>query len=77
MKSKNILANIQSKSIKEAKDEINSILDRLEKNDVDLVASIDDYQKLIKLNNLVDRLFKDKVRTISALNKKNKKNISK
>jgi exonuclease VII small subunit len=77
MKSKNILANIQSKSIKEAKDEINSILDRLEKNDVDLGASIDDYQKLIKLNNLVDRLFKDKVRTISALNKKNKKNISK
>ena len=76
MKSKNILANIQSKSIKEAKDEINSILDRLEKNDVDLGASIDDYQKLIKLNNLVDRLFKDRVRTISALNKKNKKTIS-
>tara|TARA_B110000967_G_C18868475_1_gene554049 strand:- start:1772 stop:1990 length:219 start_codon:yes stop_codon:yes gene_type:complete len=70
MKSKNILASIQSKSIKEAKDEINSILDRLEENDVDLGASIEDYQKLIQLNNHVDRLLKDKVKEISAINKK-------
>ena len=70
MKTKNILASIQSKSIKEAKDEINSILDRLEENDVDLGASIEDYQKLIQLNNHVDRLLKDKVKEISAINKK-------
>ena len=70
MKSKNILASIQSKLIKEAKYEINSILDRLEENDVDLGASIEDYQKLIQLNNHVDRLLKDKVKEISAINKK-------
>ena len=32
MKSKNILGEIKSKSIKEAKNEINRILDKLEKN---------------------------------------------
>ena len=42
MKSKNILGEIKSKSIKEAKNEINRILDKLEKNDTDLENSIDD-----------------------------------
>ena len=36
MKSKNIPADIKSKSIKEAKEEINVILSKLEKNDADL-----------------------------------------
>ena len=38
MKSKNIPGDIKSKSIKEAKDEINVILGKLEKNDADLQA---------------------------------------
>jgi exonuclease VII small subunit len=72
MKSKNIPADVKSKSIKEAKEEINVILSKLEKNDADLGASIDDYQRLIQLNNHIDFLFKKRVKDISVLVKKNK-----
>ena len=74
MKSKNIPGDIKSKSIKEAKDEINVILGKLEKNDADLHASMEDYKRLIYLNDHVDRLFKDRVKEISIKNKENKKN---
>jgi exonuclease VII small subunit len=74
MKSKNIPADVKSKSIKEAKDEINVILSKLEKNDADLQASMEDYKRLIYLNNHVDRLFKDRVKEISIKNKETKKN---
>jgi|TARA_B110000211_G_C14088071_1_gene557587 exonuclease VII small subunit len=72
MKSKNILADIKSKSLKEAKDEINIILSKLEKNDTDLESSTEDYQRLIQLNNHVDFLFKKKVKEISVSSKKSK-----
>ena len=65
MKTKNIPHNIKSKSIKEAKDEINTILSKLEKNDADLEASIEDYQRLIQLNHHVDTLFKNKMKEVS------------
>tara|TARA_Y100000816_G_C25557455_1_gene301318 strand:+ start:117 stop:338 length:222 start_codon:yes stop_codon:yes gene_type:complete len=61
MSSKNIPEDIKSKSLKEAKDEINEILSKFEKNDVDLQASQDDYQRLIQLNNHVNILFKKKI----------------
>ena len=70
MTNKNIPADIKSKSIKEAKDEIDQILSKLEKNDVNLEASVSDYQRLIQLNKHVDFLFKNKVKEISSLNKK-------
>ena len=73
MKNKNIPADIKSKSIKEAKDEINDILSKLEKNDADLQESMGEYQRLISLNNHIDSLFKERVKTISSLNKKQKK----
>ena len=74
MKNENIPADIKSKSIKEAQDEINAILDKLEHKDIDLSSSIDDYQRLIKLNKYIDTLFKRKVKEISSISKKNKKN---
>ena len=61
MKSKNILGDIKSKSIKETKNEINIILAKLEKNDTDLEASIEDYHRLMQLNHHIDSLFKEKV----------------
>ncbi|MFL2889511.1 MAG: exonuclease VII small subunit [Pelagibacteraceae bacterium] len=70
MKSKNILGDVKSKSLKEAKDEINKILSKFEKNDVDLEAYRNDYNRLLQLNNHVDALFKNKVKEISVLNKK-------
>ena len=42
MKNENIPADIKSKSIKEAQDEINEILIKLEGKDVNLADSIDD-----------------------------------
>jgi|TARA_B110000444_G_scaffold249799_1_gene275375 exonuclease VII small subunit len=76
MKSKNIPADIKSKSLKDAKDEINVILGKLEKNDANLEASIMEYQRLIQLNKHVDYLFQQKVKDISNLAKsiKSKKN---
>ena len=70
MKNENIPADIKSKSLKEAKDEINQILGKLEKNDVDLEASKIDYERLVKLNYHVDQLFKKKVKEINSPFKK-------
>ena len=74
MKNENILADIKSKSLKEAQDEINEILIKLESKDADLANSIDDYQRLIQLNKYVDLLFKKKVKEISLISKSRKKN---
>ena len=70
MKNKNIPADIKSKSLKEAKDEINRILGELEKKDADLKGSLKEYERLIQLNNHIDALFKVKSRQISLSNKK-------
>ena len=69
MKSKNILGEIKSKSLKQAKEEINDILSKLEKKDADLATSLDDYQRLIQLNNHIDSLFKNRFKEISRINK--------
>ena len=70
MKSKNIIADIKSKSLKETKEEINKILKKLEKNEVNLENSKDDYQRLIRLNSHMDILFKKKFKEISTSLKK-------
>ena len=77
MKNENIPAEVKSKSLKEAREEINDILNKLESKDVDLESSIDDYKRLIQLNNHIDILFKKKVKEISSINKNNKKNDKK
>ena len=77
MKSENIPADIKSKSLKEVRDEINDILNKLESQDVDLTASIDDYKRLIQLNNYIDILFKKRVKEISLTTKEIKKNDKK
>jgi len=70
MKNKNIPADIKSKSIKEAKNEINTILSQLEKNDTDLKATTKEYERLLQLNNHIDSLFKSRAKEISAITKK-------
>ena len=77
MKNENILANIKSKSLKEARDEINEILNKLESKDTDLASSIDDYQRLIQLNKKINLMFKKKVKEISLINIKIKKDDKK
>ena len=77
MKNENIPADVKSKSLKEARDEINDILNKLEGKDTDLAGSIDDYKRLIQLNNHIDTLFKKKVKEISSITKEIKKNDKK
>jgi len=74
MKNENIPAEVKSKSLKEARDEINDILNKLESKDVDLGGSLDDYKRLIQLNNHINSLFKKKVKEISSTTKEIKKN---
>ena len=77
MKNENIPADVKSKSLKEARDEINDILNKLESKDADLAGSIDDYKRLIQLNNHIDILFKKKIKKISSTTKEIKKNDKK
>ena len=58
MKVENIPAEIKSKSLKEAKDEINEILTKLESKDFDLSKAENMYKKLIYLNKHIENLFK-------------------
>ena len=64
MKNENIPADIKSKSLKQARDEINEILNKLESKDVDLSGSLAEYQRLIMLNKHINFLFKAKVKEI-------------
>ena len=69
MKSENIPDTAKSKSIKEIKEELNHILEKLENNEINLSESINDYQKLIHLNKLLEAHFKKKAKEISAIGK--------
>ena len=73
MKNENIPADVKSKSLKEAREEVDNILNKLENKGNDLKDSLNDYKRLIQLNNYIDLLFKKRVKEISkstrALNK--------
>ena len=81
MKDKNLLDDIKNKSLNELTELANNIIEKLE-NENNLELLINDYQKLIKLNNLIERKFQNTSREISQetrnkinliLNKKNGK----
>ena len=61
----NIPAEIKSKSLKEARDEINEILRKLENDNFDLKSVDNIYKRLIYLNKHVENLFKIKSKEIS------------
>ena len=73
MISKNIPEDIKNKSIKETKEEINKILEKIEKGDANLESHASDYDKLLKLNKHMDELFKKKLKEINSLGKENVK----
>ena len=70
MKNENIPPDIKSKSLKEARAEIDAILGKLENQETNLDESISDYQRLILLNKHIDHLFKKKFKEITEKNKK-------
>ena len=65
MKSKNIPADIKLKSIKEAQNEVKEILLELEKSDANLEDSIEDYTRMMHLNNHIQEQYKKKIKEIS------------
>ena len=69
MKIENIPADIKSKSLKETRDEIDAILNKLENQETNLEESIDDYQRLILLNKHIDQLFKRRLKEVSEKKK--------
>ena len=86
MKDKNLLVDIESKSLEELNNLANKIIDNLEKKNLE--DFVQEYQDLIKLNNYIEKKFqqetkfiskktKDKIDQIISYGKKTKKNIQK
>tara|TARA_B100001093_G_C26451002_1_gene852277 strand:+ start:450 stop:668 length:219 start_codon:yes stop_codon:yes gene_type:complete len=67
MKNENIPGDIKSKSLKEAREEVDKILRKLESQDINLSNSFEEYQRLIELNKHIDILFKTKLKEISFM----------
>ena len=86
MKDKNLLADIETKSLEDLNNLANKIIDNLEKKSLE--DFVNEYQELIKLNNFIEKKFqqetksiskktKDKIDQIISYGKKTKKNIQK
>ena len=59
-------SDIKTKTLKESKEEIDKILEKLESlNLKDLESSIKDCEKLLKLNKHIDNLYKQKLKKIT------------
>ena len=74
MKEKNLLVDNNSKSLEDLTKEINEIIKKLE-NEKNLENSIEEYQKLIKLNNIIEKKFQKKGKNISQNTKQKIDNI--
>ena len=78
MKSKNIPADIKSKSIKEAQNEIKEIITNLENTETNLEESMDKYDRMMQLNYHIQEQFKKKLTEIKGSDfDNNKKSIVK
>ena len=78
MKSENIPADIRTKSIKEAQNEIKEIIEKLENTETNLEDSIEQYNRMIQLNYHIQDQFKQKSNEIKQFTlSKNKKDLSK
>ena len=73
MKDKNLPNDYNSLSLEELTTEANKMIEELE-NQKDLGKSLDKYQDLIKLNNIIEKKFQ---KNIKEINEKTKEKISK
>ena len=73
MKSKNIPADIKSKSIKEAQNEIKEIITNLENTETNLEESMDKYNRMMQLNYHIQDQFKKKLKEIKSSDFNNNK----
>ena len=70
MKDKNLPNNYNSLSLEELTHEANKMIEDLE-NQKDLENSIEKYQDLLKLNNIIEKKFQKDVKNISEKTKEN------
>ena len=75
MKDKNLPDDNHSKSLDELTNDANNIIELLE-NEKNLQNSIDNYQKLIRLNNIITKKFQKNSREINETTKKKIQNIT-
>jgi|TARA_E500000178_G_scaffold206149_1_gene203628 hypothetical protein len=76
MKDKNLPPDNDTQSLEELTSEANEMLESLEK-EKDLQNSIDKYQKLLKLNNIIEKKFQKNSKMINEEAKKKIHNINK
>jgi|TARA_B100001079_G_C16032599_1_gene349330 exonuclease VII small subunit len=76
MKDKNLPLDYDSRTLEELTDEANQIIKSLEEKD-DLDNSVESYQELLKLNNLIEKKFQKNFRSISEKTNKKIKEIIK
>ena len=68
MKDKNLPADNNSKTVEELTKKANQIIEQLER-ETNLENSLDNYQELIKLNNIIEKKFQKKSKEINQLTK--------
>ena len=76
MKDKNLPPDNDTQSLEELTSEANEMIESLEK-EKDLQNSIDKYQKLLKLNNIIEKKFQKNSKMINEEAKKKIHNINK
>ena len=76
MKDKNLPHDNISSSLEELTDEANQIIESLE-NENDLNNSVESFQKLLKLNNIIEKKFRQNLKSISEETTKKVKEIIK
>ena len=75
MKDKNLPNDYNSLSLEELTKEANKMIEDLE-NQKNLENSIENYQSLIKLNNIIEKKFQKDVKNINEKTKEKKKKIT-
>ena len=76
MKDKNLPLDYDSRTLEELTDEANQIIKSLEEKE-DLENSVESYQELLKINNLIEKKFQKNFRSISEKTNKKIKEIIK
>jgi hypothetical protein len=76
MKDKNLPLDNSSQSLEELTNEANDIIESLEKSK-DLQNSVESYQELLKLNNIIEKKFQKNSKKINEETKQKINNITK
>ena len=75
MKVKNLPDDINSRSLDELTQEANNIMEQIEKKD-NLNDSLDQYQELMRLNNIIEKKFQKKSKQINQSTREKLSNFS-